>query len=108
MRAQCFFQTSALVLFGLMGHYAHAAPAKEWKLMARHGECMEISTLKRKIPDLGNISDPDAFVKFMREKGEAVKVTESAEAKGKMVEVSIPAKSLALIFVVRELCQDAK
>lgn len=108
MRYKVFFQCSALVLIGPMSTIASTAPPAEWKLMARHGECMEISTLKRKIPDLGNISYPDAFVKFMREKGEAVKVTESAEAKGKMVEVSIPAKSLALIFVVRELCQDAK
>ena len=30
----------------------------QWLLMSRHGDCVEIGMLKRKIPDLGEINDP--------------------------------------------------
>lgn len=43
--------------------------ASEWFLMSRHGECVEVQSLKRKAPDLGEIRDPSTFAKLMRDKG---------------------------------------
>jgi len=46
-----------------------ALAASEWLLMSRHGECVEVQSLKRKAPDLGEIRDPSTFAKLMRDKG---------------------------------------
>jgi hypothetical protein len=43
--------------------------ASEWFLMSRHGECVEVQSLKRKVPDLDEIRDPSTFAKLMRDKG---------------------------------------
>ena len=83
------------------------APVSEqqWFLMARHGECMAVEGLKRRIPDLADIRDPYSFIKFMRQNGHAVASTEMTEVKGKAVEVKVPEKGLSLIFVTAEICQ---
>jgi hypothetical protein len=57
--------------------------AAEWFLMSRHGERAEISSLTRKIPDLGDVRDPIVFAKQMREKGYQVSVSEVLTPKGK-------------------------
>ena len=80
---------------------------QQWFLMARHGECMEVEGLKRKVPDLADIKDPYSFIKFMRQKGHTVTFSEMTEVKGKAVEVKVPEKDLFLIFVTAELCQEA-
>lgn len=81
--------------------------ASEWFLMARHGECAEVQSLKRKIPELGEIRDPTAFVKLMREKGHQVIVGEVSMPNGKVIEVKVPERELSLIFVTPEVCQQA-
>lgn len=83
-----------------------ALAAEQWRLMARHGECFEVATLKRKVPDLGTIADPDGFVAFMRQKGFEVSASRTTLPNGKMQEVKVPAKELALIFVTPELCRS--
>ncbi len=74
--------------------------------MSRHGDCAPIGSSKRKVPDLGEISDPDAFVSFMRQKGYQVTLTRMPAPKGKAQEVNVPQLELALIFVTSEMCQD--
>ena len=32
--------------------------AAEWFLLSRHGECVEIQSLKRKVPEPGEVRDP--------------------------------------------------
>jgi len=56
----------ALLLFV---EQSFALVASEWFLMSRHGECAEIGSLKRKVPDLGEVRDPFAFIKLMRIRG---------------------------------------
>jgi hypothetical protein len=90
----------------LMAISSVAMSGQQWFLMARHGECMEIERLKRKVPDLAEVNDPYSFVQFMRQKGLAVTFTEMAPAKGKAVEVKVPEKELSLVFVSPELCQS--
>ena len=84
---------------------SHSLAASEWFLMSRHGECMEIQILKRKVPDLGEIRDPSTFAKLMREKGYRVTVNEVSTPIGKAMEVNVPEPELSLMFVTPEICQ---
>jgi len=81
-----------------------AFSAERWLLMARHGECMEIERLKRKVPELADIGDPYSFVNLMRQKGHTVTSNEVPGTEGKAVEVKVPEKELSLVFATRELC----
>ena len=83
---------------------APAAAAERWMLMARHGECTEIASLKRRIPDLGEIADPAAFVARMRRDGLQVVSEPLADTGGKAVQVKVPEKNLSLVFVMQDLC----
>ena len=76
-----------------------------WFLMSRHGECFEISSLKRKIPDMAGIRDPESFIKLMESKNYKVKIGKLEGLEGKAVQVSVPAKGLDLIFVTKSICQ---
>jgi len=78
--------------------------AERWFLMSRHGDCAEIGVLKRKVPDLGEINDPDAFARFMRKKGYEVTSAKVSVPRGKAQEVKVPQKELSLIFVSSEMC----
>jgi len=95
--------TAVLLLLGRSISLA----ASEWFLMARHGECAEIQSLKRKVPDLGDVRDPIAFAKLMREKGHQVAVNEVSTPNGKVVEVKVPERELSLMFVTPEVCQQS-
>lgn len=91
----------------LNGFVPVAVSGQQWFLMARHGECVEIDKIKRKVPDLGAISDPYTFVKLMQQKGYTVSSAEISETKGKAIEVKVPEKELFLVFVTPELCQNS-
>jgi len=78
--------------------------SERWLLMSRHGDCAEIGVLKRKVPDLGEVSDPDAFASLMRQKGYEVTSTRVSVPRGKAEEIKVPQKELFLIFVTPELC----
>lgn len=81
-----------------------AQAAERWFLMSRHGDCAEVGVLKRKVPDLGEASDPDAFVSFMRQKGYDVTSAQVSVPKGAAQEVKVPQKELFLLFVTSEMC----
>jgi hypothetical protein len=81
-----------------------AQAAQRWFLMSRQGDCAEIGVLKRKIPDLGEVGDPDAFVRLMRRKGYEVTSTRVPVRRGEAREVKVPQKELSLIFVTSEMC----
>ncbi len=80
--------------------------SEKWFLMARHGECAEIKSLQRKIPDIEGIEDPQSFSKLMKEKGYEVITNELKELQGKAVEVSVPKERLSLMFVVESICKE--
>jgi hypothetical protein len=97
----------ALPLGAVLACIATAAAAVEprWMLMSRHGECAEVATLKRRIPDLGGIADPAAFADRMRRDGHRVSSRELAlPGGGRAVEVKVPEKELGLLFVPDVLC----
>lgn len=72
--------------------------------MGRHGECAPVASLKRKVPDLGTIADPQSFAAHMRQNGYATTVTPHVLANGTAFKVAVPAKELALIFVTTNMC----
>jgi len=67
-----------------------------------------VRVLRRKVPDLGEISDPDTFASFMRQKGYEVTSSRLSVPKGKAQEVKVPQKGLFLTFVTAELCRGAE
>ena len=84
----------------------HSDDSEKWFLMARHGECAEIKSLQRKIPDIEGVNDPQSFSKLMKEKGYEVITNELKELQGKAVEVSVPKEGLSLMFVVESVCKE--
>lgn len=75
--------------------------------MARHGECTQINSLERKVPDLGDVRDPSAFIQLMRDKGYQVTANEVSTPNGKAVKVRVPERELSLMFVPPEVCQQS-
>ncbi|MBH0191102.1 MAG: hypothetical protein HP492_04910 [Nitrospira sp.] len=98
---------AAVMCCGFAGENdAFAIP--EWFLFSRHGECAEIASLKRKVPDLGEVRDPDAFITLMRDKGHRVTVIETSVPNGRLVEVTVPDQGLAVAFVTAALCRSVE
>ncbi len=99
--------TIVLSLLSITGHIyiAHSEGSEKWYLMSRQGECAEIKSLKRKIPDIEGIEDPESFSKLMKEKGHEVITNEPKELMGKAVEVSVPSEGLSLMFVAESVCK---
>lgn len=96
---------AVLAVFQLAPATASAADA--WFLMGRHGECAPVKMLQRKFPDLGQVADPQAFLRFAAAKGLAVHSSPVAIAGGSAVEVRIPDQGLALLFVAGGPCAGA-
>ena len=105
LSAMTLIKYSTILIGAVFLLESHSLAASEWFLMARHGECMEVQSLKRKVPDLGEIRDPSTFAKLMREKGYRVTVNEVSTPTGKAMEVSVPERELSLMFVTPEVCQ---
>lgn len=74
--------------------------------MSRHGECVEINTLKRKIPGINNVNDPKEFSIFMESKGYKVITNQQKELKGKAIFINVPEKELYLIFAIGSICKE--
>ena len=98
----------AAILCGGLAWEHHAFAALEWFLFSRHGECSEIASLKRKVPDLGEVRDPDAFMTLMRDKGHRATAQETSVEKGRLVEMTVPDQGLALVFVTAALCRSVE
>ena len=98
-----FFALAGLVCAGLAVSTALQA-AERWLLMSRHGECAPIQVLERKVPALGEVSDPEAFVRSMRQRGYEATLNRFSVPRGKAYEIKVPEKGLFLIFVTSEMC----
>ena len=80
--------------------------ASEWYLLARHGECSPISVLKRKLPDMPEVRDPQGFVAYLEAK--RLKFTRQSHAgpSGEAVEFQVPEAGLAVLLVPGEYCRS--
>lgn len=83
-----------------------ARESDTWFLMGRHGECAELDSLQRKIPDLGAPRSLDALLESLSNKGFRVRPQFLDVPSGKAAEVEIPELSLSLILVTSELCSE--
>lgn len=97
---------SLLLVFVILISTVSANGSEKWFLMSRHGECAEIKSLQRKIPDIDNIDDLQSFTLFMERKGHKVISNELKETQGKAFQVDIPEKDLSLIFVKSTMCKE--
>ena len=100
---------SPLLVFVALISTVSANDSEKWFLMSRHGECAEIKSLHRKIPDIDDIDDiedPKSFTLFMEGKGHKVISNELKETQGKAFQVDIPEKGLSLIFVKSTMCKE--
>ena len=64
--------------------------------------------MTRKVPNLGEVRDPDAFVNLMREMGHRVTVNVVDMSHGKAVEVHVPERDLSLLFVTSDACEQVR
>ena len=94
-----------LVIIGTFGFVgSRAEDIDRWYLMSRHGDCAEISTLARKLPDLPSLNSPASFSRYVQEQGHNVSEQPLNIPNGEAVQIDVPALSLNLIFV-EELCE---
>jgi hypothetical protein len=76
--------------------------------MARHGECVEIQSLKCKVPELGEARDPSMLSRSCAiDKGYQVTGNEVSIPNGTVAEVKVPERELSLMFVTPEVCQQS-
>ena len=94
----------ACVLLAVQLAPGSALAADKWFLLARHGECFPVRSLERKFPDIGNIAEPEAFIKFVLAKGLKVSSKGVPVRAGSALEVLVPERELSLLFVTAELC----
>lgn len=85
-----------------------ALAADTWYVMSRQGDCFPIRCLERKFSELGNISNPEAFVAFVQARGLNVSSRTISLKGGKAVEVLVPAKQLSLVFVTSDTCREKR
>lgn len=74
----------------------------------RHRECADIASLTRKVPDLGEIRDPSAFIQLMRNKGYQETVNKVTTSTRKVVEINAPEQEPFLLFVTPEVCHQSE
>jgi hypothetical protein len=76
----------------------------KWFLMARHGECHPVRSLERKFPEFGSIDDPERLASAARARGMTVDMHPVATAQGRVIELRIPERGLALLFATGDAC----
>lgn len=97
----------ALLLLGVGFVAAAATAAPHWQLMGRHGECVAIASLSRKLPELGRLAeDPRDFAEQLRDHGLAVTVAriDTGQPDVELWSVEVPARELALLFATTQAC----
>jgi hypothetical protein len=94
------------VLLCILFCRAGDADAPDWYLFSRHGQCAAIENLKRKVPEVIGIETPGDFAELMRAQGYEVIERAIPDSQGQAVQVDVPEKGLALIFVTASVCDD--
>ena len=80
-------------------------------LKTRSWYCFRFNNLmftphRHKVGDITGVETPDDFIELMHQKGCDVKVSDPPNFQGNSVTVQVPAKSLYIMFVTKELCKD--
>ena len=107
MKYRCRLKTFSLahLVLALCSGNANAEDATpDWMLMSRHGECVEISSLEQKLPNLPNIYGPESLVEFFDSEGYFVDSKELRGSAGRAYEISVSDLLLSLMMVRETLC----
>ncbi len=88
------------VLVGMPG-----ASEAEWMLMGRHGGCVGLPQEAKPLEALQGVSEPGELAAKLRREGVAVQTTETIVPGGRVIELTAPARGLAMNFVPLELCR---
>jgi cytochrome b561 len=93
-------------LIALLFVPASHGQAQDWLLMGRHGECVEVSALERKLPEARGTSDPQVIAQRLRDKGIEVKTEAMALPAGHAISMAVPTRGLDMVFVPAAVCQS--
>ena len=55
---------------------------------------------------MGDVTTPEQFINLMKSRGYDVTYKEIPELNGNAIQVDVPAKDLAVVFVQEEICRD--
>lgn len=82
-----------------------SADSVKWFLMSRHGDCAEIATLRRKLPDMPEIDGPVSFSQYMAASGHIAVEQPLQSNKDDFAQIDVETLSLSLIFMKETLCK---
>lgn len=85
---------------------AQTGESETWYLMARHGECHKMEVLKRKIPGIVGVNNPESFKKLMESMGHKTIIKKLEGLEGKAVQAIVPDKGLDLMLVKKSICKE--
>ena len=94
---------AALLL--LLGGLATDAAAEEWVLMGRHGGCVALSKMAERKPIFQGITSPDQLVARLDQRQIAYTKQETAENGVRIITLTVPSLSLAVLIAPRSLCR---
>lgn len=103
------FLLAALALVAGLSVLESAAATEaqaRWMLMSRQGECVELNSLKSKIPELPPVSEPLELSRFLDAQGHFVAANELRGSAGRAHEIKVSDLSLHLILVRESLCSN--
>jgi hypothetical protein len=107
MKSRSVIRIIGCVLFGIANGWSFTIADDSqgrWMLISRHGECMEINSLKSKLPNLPNISKPSELIEFMNSQGHFVNSKKLSGSAGRAYEIRVVDLSLNLMVVREGLC----
>lgn len=85
------------------------APAKvgrdTWQLSSREGGCAPLSSVSRKVTNIGTFSTPQEFARQMQQRGYQAFVLDIGDARDQIIRVKVPDQDLDLTFVRAGLCR---
>ena len=89
----------------LLGGLATNAVADEWVLMSRQSGCVPLSEAAERKPIFQGITSPDQLVARLDERQIAYTKEETAENGVRIVTLTVPSLSLAVLIVPKSLCR---
>jgi hypothetical protein len=82
-----------------------AASTDSWLLGSREGECAPLSSVSRKVKNIGTFKTPQEFARQMQQRGYQAFVLDIGDVRDQVVRVKVPDMELDLTFMKAGLCR---
>lgn len=82
-----------------------SADKNSWLLGSREGECSPLSTVSRKVKNIGGFKTPQEFSHQMLQRGYQAFVLDIGEVRDQVIRVKVPDLDLDLMFVRPGMCR---